>query len=165
MPSELIYTLAGTYARCTRLVDLALSDLTDEQAARRSRGGSGPSITFLAGHLLACRASLLQWFGARDDNPWREAFGSGASVQDGVAYPPIAELRASWKSVGVTFDAALEQLDSETLLADSPHQLPGDDQTNRGLLQDLGHHECYHLGQIGMLRADLSLCSIDSLEQ
>ena len=164
MSSDLISTLASTYHRCTRLVDRALADLSDAQAGHRSRDGEGSSITFIAGHLLACRASLLSWFGSRDSNPWRETFGAGATPRSAAEYPPIAELRAQWSEVGREFHNMLEGLEAATILATSPHKVPGDDQSNRGLLQDLGFHECYHLGQIGMLRTDQRLPSLQSLE-
>lgn len=149
-----IKSVADIYAfNSTNLVHV-LSDLTDEEAGFRTRDGEGNSISFLVGHLVSSRVSLLKRLGETDENPWVELYGSKARAQEGSAYPPIAEMAATWKAVAKRFEALLEGLTEEQILAPVAGY-PVPDQTERGALMFMAWHESYHVGQIGMLRKEV----------
>ncbi len=146
-----IRSVADIYAFNSMALGPVLSDLSDEEAGRQAHGGEGSSITFLVGHLLSSRVSLLKRLGETTENPFVGLFGNDCSAQDASAYPAIAELAASWEEVATRFGALLESLTEEQIL-EPVKGYPIPDQTNRGALMFMAWHESYHVGQIGMLR-------------
>ena len=156
-----IKSVADMYAFASMALGPVVSDLSDEEAGRRSRNGEGNSITFLVGHLLSSRLGLLKRFGETTENPFAELFGGDASAQDASAYPPIRELAASWREVAVRFQATLESL-TEEQLSEPAEGYPVPDQTARGGLMFMAWHEAYHVGQIGMLRTELGKPSLQA---
>jgi len=158
--NDLIRPVADTYAFNARMVALGTSDLTPEDAVERGNGGRGSSIAYLVGHTASSRHGLLKMLGLSQENPFAELFGAGVECGDGNAYPPIAELAARWAALAGKLDAALADLSSERLLAAPAVSYPTPDQTVRGGLAFICWHECYHLGQIGMLRTGLGYPSL-----
>ena len=81
------------------IVQLVLSDVSEEQARVRSRGEDGPSIIWTVGHLLDYRVRLLNTIGIEKSSPWKEKFGDG-SATDGSDYPPLTEMATAWNELG-----------------------------------------------------------------
>ncbi|MEM8932763.1 MAG: DinB family protein [Acidobacteriota bacterium] len=154
-----IRSIADIYRFNTMTLRAVSRDLSDEQTGRRWRQGEGSSIAFLLGHLLASRYSVLQRLGAADENPHAELFGNFASARDLADYPPFAELVAEWDTVAERLEVALAQLDDATLEAPASGY-PVADQTTRGALMFMAWHESYHIGQIGLMRTEMSLPSV-----
>ena len=163
MPSDLILPVAGQYAFCSSMLGAAVSDLSDEQAGARMRDDKGSSITFILGHLMASRAMILQTLGKREDNPWGKIFTTKEGAKAASDYPPIKELAGQWAELAKEFDSVLAELDDATLMAAGPDWIPSPDQTNRGMLGFFAFHESYHIGQIGLIRVEHGLPSIQAL--
>jgi uncharacterized damage-inducible protein DinB len=159
---ELIRPVAETYAFNSRIVSLATADLTNEHAVTRMKGGRGSSISYLIGHISSSRCGLLKMLGVSADNPFAELFGAGVGSSDGSDYPPIRELADRWEELAGDFRRALEDLAKDRLLAEPPISYPTPDSTVRGALAFICWHECYHVGQIGLMRTELGY---DSLRQ
>ncbi len=155
--------LTGKFDSATSALGMVLGDLSNEQAGKRMRDGKGSSISFIVGHLMASRATVLSILGAREDNPWGETFGGNSPARDLKDYPPIAELVAQWNELGEQLHSALAGLSDKVLLADGPEWLPGEDKTNRGMLEFFVWHEIYHFGQVGLMRTEQGLPSIQEL--
>jgi uncharacterized damage-inducible protein DinB len=148
-----VETLKGIYGMTDMLMPLVLGDLSDEDARRRSRGEQGPSISWSVGHLLCMRVYVLNTLGVERDNPYEEAFGTGAAT-DGADYPRVAELREAWNSLSEAMNTAFDAGTEETLdsvLTDGWYE----GQRARDRLVFLGWHEGYHFGVIGAIRKDL----------
>lgn len=137
----------------------ALDGLDADAADHRWRDGRGSSIRFLAGHLLACRASILVAIGARTENPWEAGLGGTESTPDTAPSTPLAELVADWRALVPEFDAALAALDEDALAAPGPEGLPVGDGSVGSMIDFLAWHEAYHIGQIGLMRVELGLPS------
>ncbi len=145
------------------IVDLALGDLKNADAVRRMRKGEGSSISYMAGHLASSRYGILKMLGATDRNPYADLFGGKNGAKDGSHYPDVAELRAGWREVVKAFEQALERATESQLLGPAPDGFPIEDQTVRGAIGFLLWHECYHAGQIGMIRTELGYSSTQQL--
>ena len=160
--NDLIRTVADTFAFNSSLVSLALSDLTDEDALKRSEEGRGNSITFLVGHVASSRYGLLKMLGVTDINPFAEQFGAGIGCGPDSQYPPLGEMTQRWSQLAGDLRSTLEGLSDEALLTEPTIRYPTPDKTVRGALAFICWHECYHLGQIGMIRTGLGYPSLRS---
>lgn len=156
-----IRPVADIYAFNTLSLKLAMADLSEAQANHRWRQGKGSSIAYLVGHLLSTRYGLLKRLGKTEENPFAASFGDKAEPQDGHAYPPVAELLEAWMDVAAQLDAALQDL-SDADLETPAEGLPITDRTTRGALMFMAWHESYHTGQIGLMRTELGLPSIQA---
>ena len=152
--SDLIVPVITQFRFNSSMLSIGLSDLTDDDAGWRLKGGDGSSISFLTGHITSSRYGLLKALGVAEENPNAELFGADVGSKEASAYPPIAELRASWDEVAGKLDSALAALTDEQVLAVDPGGFPTPDQTLRGRLSFMAWHESYHIGQIGILRTE-----------
>ena len=158
--SDLIKPVIDQFKFNSMVLSLTTSDLKNEDAGHRLRGGQGSSVSFLIGHLLSSRYGILKMLDAGEENPFAEQFGRNAESQDVSNYPDISELSQAWTALSDSFHAALEGASDEQLLAPAPEGFPTEDQTMRGAISFLSWHEAYHVGQIGLLRTELGYSSI-----
>ena len=157
---ELIRPVADTFAFNTAMVQAGLGDLPNHDAIKRSRDGEGNSISFLVGHIASSRYGLLKMLGVAHANPFAEQFGAGVGCQPGTDYPSVGQLSERWSQLAETLHTALDRLSEQRLLAESTTSYPTPDKSIRGALAFICWHECYHLGQIGMVRAELGYPSL-----
>jgi uncharacterized damage-inducible protein DinB len=145
--------IIALYGLSNGILGTGISDLSDENARARSRGGAGPSITWTIGHLCHYKIKVLELLGGRSrENPFSSTFEHAAAT-DGAGYPPLAELAASFS-----------ELNSEvcTALASSADRLeaamPGVGLHSEKRIIDtvlfLAWHEAYHIGAIGAIRRE-----------
>jgi len=161
--NALIRPVADTFAFNTSMVSLGLSDLPNIDAIRRNREGQGNSISFLVGHVSSSRYGVLKMLGAAHANPFADQFGAGVACEAGSEYPSVGELSERWSQLAGNLATALEDLGEDGLLAEATTSYPTPDKTVRGALAFICWHECYHLGQIGMLRTEMGYPPLRSL--
>ncbi len=159
--SDLIKPIIDQFKFNSMVLNLATSDLKNDDAGHRLRGGEGSSVSFIMGHLLSSRYGLLKMLGAGDENPYAEQFGRNAESRDVSDYPDISEFNQAWSALSDSFHAALEGATDEQLLAPAPEGFPIEDQTMRGAITFLCWHESYHVGQIGVLRTEQGYSSTE----
>ena len=155
--------LVGLFEMSSRMLELALADLRNVDALTRTRGGAGSSITYLTGHLMYARTMILNLVGAHEGNAFQDLFGWGVPIREASAYPEIQEIRKEWSELAATFLAVLSGLPDERVLAPHEGSMPGPDPTVRGTIEGLCWHESYHLGQIGLIRAELGYPTTEEL--
>jgi len=155
--SSLISPFRTLFRFNTRLVEVVLDGLTEEQALLRAREGRGNSVTFLVGHVSSSRYGLMKALQVIEDNPFAGLYGADTGVQDDAPYPPIGEVRQQWATTGKTFDDALAAMTDEVARQSDDHSAPMVEKTLLGLVSFIAWHESYHLGQIGMIVRDLGL--------
>jgi uncharacterized damage-inducible protein DinB len=156
-----IRSVADMYAFNTLTLRVGLGDVSDDLANRRWRSGDGSSIGFLVGHLLSSRYGLLKRFGETAENPYAELFGASAQPRDEAEYPPVAELAAAWDEVASRLERTIGNLSDEDIEAPA-EGFPVADQTVRGALMFMAWHESYHVGQIGLMRTEMGLPSVQA---
>ncbi len=159
--SDLIKPIIDQFKFNSMVLNLATSDLKNDDAGHRLRGGEGSSVSFIMGHLLSSRYGLLKMLGAGDEHPYAEQFGRNAESRDVSDYPDISEFNQAWSALSDSFHAALGGVTDEQLLAPAPEGFPIEDQTMRGAITFLCWHESYHVGQIGVLRTELGYSSTE----
>ena len=109
-----IEAIQGSFRFTNNLVPLALSDLSDENAIKRSRGGEGPSVAWTVGHMLHYRYLTMKLLGADKTNPYEKDFGEqGAS--DGLGYPSVADLWAQWAQVHEELEGVFVSVTNDVL--------------------------------------------------
>ena len=149
-------TLRSGFRTTNHVLSLALADLDDASARRRTRGTDGPSIAWTVGHLLDYRIKTIQMLGVERESPYAAQFGR-ASATDGEEYPSLESLRRQWAEVHAELEAAFDNAPSDLL--DRP--LPGSGAHGESSLRDklafFAWHEAYHTGVIGAARKALGL--------
>ena len=155
-----IRTVGDTFTFNSNMVSLALGDLSNEHAIRRSKEGRGNSVTFLVGHVASSRYGMLKMLGVAHANPFAEQFGAGVGCEAGDSYPSVGEMSERWSQLAGTLNRALDSLSEDRLLAAATTSFATPDKTVRGALAFICWHECYHLGQIGMIRTGLGYPSL-----
>lgn len=154
---DLARPILGAYENGHFVLGCQLNDLTNEDALRRTRNGAGSSITWIVGHLLSYRCQALVACGLEQADPYAEKFSFQTPASDGGDYPELIQLKKEWVELHGKLTSTLDQLTAEQLLADSPQAMPGDDPSLLGVLAFYAWHEAYHMGAIGILRAEWGL--------
>ena len=132
-----------------RLLELNGAGLTPELAAKRPANGVA-SAAWIVGHLVMTRQRILTLLGASlpEDPAWGKHYargGPGAS-----AHLDWAGLVEAFRATDLALKAAFQALadwDRPTL-----NPAMGAEQPLEQVLTFLYMHECYHLGQIGIIR-------------
>ena len=70
--SDMIKPVIDQFKFNSMVLSLATSDLKNEDAGHRLRGGEGSSVSFLIGHLLSSRYGLLKMLDAGEENPYAQ---------------------------------------------------------------------------------------------
>jgi hypothetical protein len=135
----------------TRLFRNVTVDITDEHA-KGHFAGSPNHIAWITGHLVSTRFMLSSVLGLPDREPFPEFFERGKGIQDDVNYPSMSKLTEGWDRFAEKIIDRLESLSEEDLQADPPIQTPIADNTLRGFITFICHHEAYHIGQLGLAR-------------
>lgn len=157
-----IETIQGSFRFTNNLVPLALSDLSDENAIARSRGGEGPSVAWTVGHMLHYRYLTMKLLGADKNNPYEKGFGEqGAS--DGTDYPSISDLRAQWAQVHEELEGVFASATNDVLGRSAPGPGGHGEQKVVDSLTFFMWHEAYHMGAITAVRKELGLPGIADL--
>jgi hypothetical protein len=129
-----------------------IGDLTDDDAKARSRGGAGPSIAWTIGHLCHYKIKVLELLGQPRENTFTAQF-EHTPASDGVDYPALAELAASFSALNSDVCAALAS-SGDRLEAAMPGGGPHDDKRILDTVLFLTWHEAYHIGAIGAIRRE-----------
>jgi uncharacterized damage-inducible protein DinB len=137
-----------------RLLELNGAGLTPELAARRSANGVA-SAAWIVGHLVSARRRIVKLVGGSlpEDPVWEQHYARGG---------PGASAHLDWQGLVEAFrgtDQALKSAFQQVSDWDQPTLNPalGMEQPLEQVLAFLFMHECYHLGQIGIVRKLLGL--------
>lgn len=132
-----------------RLLELNGAGLTSELAARRAANGVA-SAAWIVGHLVLARRRILKLVGGTvpDAPEWEQHYARGG---------PGATAHLDWSALVTAFQATDQDLKAafqQVADWDRPTTNPalGTEQPLEQVLSFLFMHECYHLGQIGLIR-------------
>ncbi len=139
----------SAFGNNVRLLELNGAGLTPELAAQRSANGVA-SAAWILGHLVTARRRLVRLVGGdlQADPIWEQYYARGGpGAKAHLGWP---ELEEAFRSADQALKAAFQQLDDW----DRPTTNPalGMEQPLEQVLAFLYMHECYHLGQIGIIR-------------
>lgn len=135
----------------TRLYRNVTKDISDEHAAA-GIGNSTNNIAWITGHLFSTRFMLGTVLGITDREPFPELFERGKGIQEGVKYPTMNELTDGWEEFSEKIIEHLSNMKEDELQAEAPVQTPIAENTLRGFITFICHHEAYHIGQISLAR-------------
>ncbi len=132
-----------------RLLELNGAGVTEALAALRPANGVA-SAAWILGHLVMTRHRVLTLLGqiVPQDPAWEQHYARGGP--GATAHLPWSELVAAFRATDQTFKATFQGLEDW----DRPTLNPalGAEQPLEQVLAFLYMHECYHLGQIGIIR-------------
>jgi uncharacterized damage-inducible protein DinB len=138
-----------TFGNNVRLLELNGAGLTPELAAQRPANGVA-SAAWIVGHLVMTRRRILKMLGVSlpEDPAWGQHYARGG---------PGASAHLDWAGLVEAFgatDLALKEAFRQLEDWDRPTLNPaiGAEQPLEQVLAFLFMHECYHLGQIGIIR-------------
>jgi uncharacterized damage-inducible protein DinB len=132
-----------------RLLELNGAGLTPELAAKRPANGVA-SAAWIVGHLINARRRIVKLVGGMvlEEPAWEQHYARGG---------PGATAHLDWPGLVAAFQATDQDLKvafQQVVDWDRPTINPalGTDQPLEQVLSFLFMHECYHLGQIGLIR-------------
>jgi uncharacterized damage-inducible protein DinB len=129
--------------------------MADERLGARLTEGTS-SFLFVACHLLDARAYLVSLAGGAVDHPLVRELRTVERVED-LAHPPSLEtLRKVWEELSRELLVTLPLMNSPGLDRESSDRMPVRDRSVLGALTFLLQHESYHLGQMAMLKKELT---------
>ncbi|BDU69543.1 hypothetical protein GETHOR_16440 [Geothrix oryzae] len=132
-----------------RLLELNGAGLTEDLAAKRPASGVA-SAAWIAGHLVASRRRIVKMLGGSlpEEPTWEQHYARGGP--GATAHLDWAGLLEAFRATDQALKAAFQQLEDW----DRPTLNPalGTEQPLEQVLSFLFMHECYHLGQIGIIR-------------
>ncbi len=135
----------------TRLFLNVTKDISDEHAVT-GIGGSSNHIAWITGHLFSTRFMLGTVLGITDREPFPDLFERGKGIQEGATYPSMKELTNGWNEFAEKIISRLASMSEDELQAETPVQTAIAENTLRGFITFLCHHEAYHIGQISIVR-------------
>ncbi len=134
-----------------------LEGITPEEAMKPPEAG-GNCINWVAGHILACRDIISKQlgkephFGEEEGRPYRRG---SAPLEPGAACVDLPGLLEGLNRTSAALADTIKSLEEETLadtLNPSVFPLPVEKPTLGAWLTLFLFHECYHAGQVGILR-------------
>jgi uncharacterized damage-inducible protein DinB len=143
--------IIALYGLSNGILATGIGDLSDHDAKARSRGGSGPSISWTIGHLCHFKIKALELMGQSRDNPFASTFEQTAT--DGANYPPLHDLAASFAALHGDLCTALAS-SADRLEAPMPGAGPHGEKRILDTVLFLAWHEAYHIGAIGAIRRE-----------
>jgi uncharacterized damage-inducible protein DinB len=134
---------------------LNLKDLNNDESLRQPSPG-GNCINWVAGHVVASRAQILQVLGQElpfEINKY-DRYGRGSQpVTKAKGTIPLSEMLADFAATRDGLAAGLAALTRERLAEKAPFSpANNENETVGSLLAGLAFHESYHVGQLGVLR-------------
>ncbi|MEW6322483.1 MAG: DinB family protein [Acidobacteriota bacterium] len=153
--------LIGLYQLSNGILATSLQDLSDHDARVRVRGGNGPSIAWVVGHLCHYKLVVLGLLGQPRDNALEARF-ERTPASDGADYPSLAELAQTFAALNTDLCAALDTAASQ-LEAPMSGGGPHAEKKVLDTVLFLAWHEAYHLGSISAIRKELGRKGIAEL--
>jgi uncharacterized damage-inducible protein DinB len=135
----------------TRLFHNCLASLVDDQARERPSEVTN-SAAFLAAHLVDSRYYTLGLLGVKQSSPLKGADGGFNDIAQVSSYPALAEIRKAWTTVAKVLDQQLAAIKPAELDAPLDPGFPLENKTVLGVVTFMVQHDCYHLGQLGLVR-------------
>lgn len=135
----------------TRLFNNVLDGVKSGDSSKRANENLN-HVSWQAGHLVYARYLLAGVLGLKDANPYLELYDKFKPLDPAVKYPSIEEAKSKFDEVTKKVMPLLENISDEHLTASIPYGTPIGDNTVRGMIAFLAHHEAYHIGQLSNLR-------------
>lgn len=152
--------LALIFGANTALLTRAFEGVGDDQLWHRPSQQNNP-ILWIAGHMVATRAQVLQLLGDPYDTGWGTRFARGAGLGDESTCPPKAEVLRVHDEIAARLQARLAALSAADLAKEAVAgpKLPGV-KTVGDQLGFFALHDSYHLGQMAYIRKALGLSGL-----
>ena len=136
-----------------QFLDSVTTDFSDADWLAPPGTKGGNHAHWILGHLAVSRRALLRGVGKPvPPEPWEKAFGRGSQPVAGKDGPSPAALRQDFLASGALLHDHLASLSPEEAAAPYGRKLPDGSESVSGAAHFLFLHECYHIGQLGLLR-------------
>ena len=139
----------------SRLYRNCCDDITNLQTGARLSNGTS-SFLFIACHLLDARAYLVTLAGGTVDHPLLRELRSVERVEDLSTPPRLETILFVWETLSRELLVSLPLMTPSGLDRESPDRMPVNDRSVLGQLTFLFQHESYHLGQMAMVKKDIT---------
>lgn len=151
-----VVPLADILRLNTKLFRNCLAGLTDEQARQRPSGTTN-SATFVAAHVADARFYVLRILGVKQPSPLAKYLAQAKGIDDVKETPTLAEIATAWTEASHALRDRLAAITAAELDAAIATRFPVADATVLGAFTFLVQHDCYHLGQLALLRKHAGL--------
>ena len=134
------------------MLGAAAEGFSADDWAAEPGGKGGNTAHWILGHVTSCRRVILRKLGdevAEDD--WEAQFGMNTAPEGTGGYPSPGVLVEEFQACGERIAARCASVGSEEL-GGAWEGFPTGDGTVRDGVHFMYTHECYHIGQLGLLR-------------
>lgn len=136
----------------TKLYHNVLVDISDADAQKRLDSKAN-HIAWIAGSLVQERYELAKPLGVTGfSQTTDELFRDHKGIQDGAAYPSLAEYKKDWDQISPVLKDALINLSEEQWNGPDPYNMPGGNYSLFDVFTFCMDRESYCIGQIGLWR-------------
>jgi hypothetical protein len=151
--TEALTDLARRFRFNEHLLGMVTEGFGDADWSATPTGQGGNTPHWIVGHLAASRRALLRMIGGDADvGAWEERFAMSAKPTGTQGYPAPSVLSVDFAAHGELLEQRLASLTAEEAATAWGGKLPDGSTTYAGAAGFLYMHECYHLGQVGLLR-------------
>jgi uncharacterized damage-inducible protein DinB len=148
-------TLAYQLELSSKVLEMNTKDVSNEESLITPPKG-GSCLNQVLGHMTRTRNMALGGMGQRspypmeDFDPYDDRTGVPFSRERAL---PFDELRRRYQAMQEPLVRTIEGMSPETLASKAPRKITGDpNETVGSNLATFVFHECYHVGQTGVLR-------------
>ena len=136
-----------------RLLQLFAGDLSPEDWGRPASEQGGNRPHWVLGHLAGARRGILRRLGEElPKADWEAPFARGAEPGSGADWAPVEELLTDFARSDERLAERLGALGADEAGAPWESGFPDGAETLEQGVRFLHFHECYHLGQLGLMR-------------
>ena len=141
----------------TKLFIDCMEGITEEQSNVRISSDTN-SIKWIAAHIIWARYNASTLMGNPPvNNPYTGLFENFRPTNEADDYKTVIEINEEWKKASDLIENSFLKIENDFWEKEAPIKLSfiGDD-TNAGLITFLAQHESFHLGQLAILKKNIT---------
>jgi uncharacterized damage-inducible protein DinB len=141
----------------TKLFIDCMEGVTEEQSNIRISSETN-SIKWVAAHIIWARYNASSLMGNPPfNNPFTGLFENFRPTQEQDDYKSVIEIKEEWEKASVLLESSFLKIEQDFWGKEAPIKLSfvGDD-SNAGLITFLAQHESFHLGQLAILKKNIT---------
>ena len=145
--------LADRFRFNENVLGMTSEDFEEGDWAASAGPKGGNTAHWILGHVASTRRYLLRKLGGScAEDEWEQDFGAGAKPGENSGYPAPGELVQDILASGEKLGARMAAMSDEECRTEWGAAFPDGGTTLGDGAHFLYFHECYHLGQLGLLR-------------
>jgi DinB family protein len=161
-----IKIISEQFALNTRLFNNVLEGVEDVQGNKRLTDEVN-HLQWIAGHITNARYNYSAMIGLEATFDYRELYvdptqppPGNRAIDPKIKYPSLSKISELWNALAPSFVDAISKVSDEQAATVLPFGTPINDNSFIGFFGFMLSHECYHIGQMSLVRKYLGLSAM-----